>query len=272
MSNSQSQWSSKVREQWLLVAFWGLLGAAVGSFLNVVADRLPEGESLLTPSSRCPACGRPLSLIELVPVLSYLALRGRCRTCGSPIGVRTLAVELGTGLLFGTAAWKAVAGEPWGWIALVFASAYLAVLVVVTVTDLERGLILNKVIVPAIGLGLLGPLLTDRSDLLSHLGSGLLGAGVIVVIILLVPRGMGWGDARLAGFIGLVTGQPGVLFALFVGFVSGGIVAGALLASGRRKAGETIPLGPFLALGGAAALLYGEELLRAFHALAATLA
>jgi leader peptidase (prepilin peptidase)/N-methyltransferase len=91
---------------------------------------------------------------------------------------------------------------------------------------------------------------------------------VILLILLLVPGGMGWGDLRLAGFVGLVTGLPGVLFALFVAFVSGGVVAGALLASGRRRRGDTLPLGPFLALGGTVVLLYGDVLVRAFWALA----
>jgi len=255
----------------LLISFWAVSGTAVGSFLNVLADRLPEGGSFLSPPSHCAACGRRLAPVEMAPVLSYLWLRGRCRACTASIGARTLAVELGTGTLFALAAWRIAPSSLAEWARLIFASACLAVLVVVTVTDLEHGLILNRVIYPAIGLGLVGSLLVDWPDLLSHLGGGLLGAGVIALIILLVPGGMGWGDVRLAGFIGLITGLPGLLFALFVGFVSGGIVAGTLLASGRRKTGETIPLGPFLALGGGAALLYSEEMLNAFHALSASL-
>lgn len=254
----------------LLIAFWAVLGTAVGSFLNVAADRLPGEASLLSPPSHCERCGRRLSPVELVPVWSYLALRGRCRTCGAPIGVRSLGVELSTGLLFALAASRSVPSNLREWVALLLTSAYLAVLVVVTVTDMEHGLILNRVIVPALGLGLIGALLTGGwPGLLSRLGGGLLGAGVIALIITLVPGGMGWGDARLAGFVGLVTGLPGVLFALFVAFVSGGVVAGVLLVSGHRRPGDTVPLGPFLALGGGAVLLYGEEILRAFHALAA---
>ncbi len=251
-----------------LIVFWGFLGSAVGSFLNVVADRLPEGGSLLHPPSHCEACGRRLTAPELLPVLSYLALRGRCRTCKAPVGARVLAVELGTGLLFALAACKIAPATPSAWIALLLASTYLAVLVAVTVTDLEHGLILDRVTFPAIGLGLLGALLAGGPGLLYRLGGGLLGAGVIVLVIVLVPHGMGWGDAKLAGFVGLVTGLPGVLFALFVAFISGGLVAGVLLALGHRKRRDTIPLGPFLALGGGAALLFGNEMLRAFQALA----
>lgn len=255
----------------VLVAFWAVVGAAVGSFLNVVADRLPQGGSLLAPPSHCAGCGRTLGAADLVPVVSFLALRGRCRTCGAAIGWRVLWVELGTGLLFALAAWRIAPLTMGSWAALLLTSACLAVLVVVTVTDLERGLILNRVMVPAIGLGLLVALSAGWPGLFWHLVAGLLGAGVIALIIALVPGGMGWGDARLAGFIGLATGLPGLFLALFIGFVSGGLVGGALLAGRRLRRGDTVPLGPFLAFGGAATLLFEAELLRAFHTLSAAL-
>ncbi len=250
---------------------WTLLGAVVGSFLNVVADRLPAGGSLLSPPSHCETCGRRLRALELVPVLSYLALRGHCSTCGATVSVRLLAVELGSSLLFALAAWRVTPADLGSWAALLLTSVYLAVLLVVTVTDLEHGLILDKVILPAVVLGVIGSLLAGWPGLGRHLGGGVLGAAVIALIIWIVPGGMGWGDAKLAGFVGLVTGLPGVLFALFVAFISGGVVAGSLMATGRRKRGETIPLGPFLAFGGATALLFGAELLNAFYALAALL-
>ncbi|HEY76333.1 MAG TPA: prepilin peptidase [Thermoflexia bacterium] len=252
----------------LLAIFWGLMGAAVGSFLNVVADRLPTGGSLLSPPSHCPHCGTQLRPAELVPVVSYLALRGRCRSCGAPIGRRTLIVEAGTGLLFALAAHRLPPMSLRGWIELILVSMYLGVLVVVTVTDIEHGLILNRVMYPALGIGAVGAVLMGWPEGAYRLAGGAVGAGVILLILLLVPGGMGWGDLRLAGFVGLVTGLPGVLFALFVAFVSGGVVAGALLASGRRRRGDTLPLGPFLALGGTVVLLYGDVLVRAFWALA----
>lgn len=255
----------------LVALAWGALGTATGSFLNVVADRLPAGKSLLSPPSHCPACGRRLRAAELVPIFSYLALRGRCRACGASVGVRTPAVEGATGLLFALAAWRIAPADLGRWASLLLTSAYLAVLVVVAITDLEHGLILDRVILPATGLGLLGALLTGWPGLLHHLGGSLLGAGAITLIITLVPGGMGWGDAKLAGFVGLVTGLPGVLFALFVAFVSGGLVAAMLMATGRRRVGDRVPLGPFLAFGGGVALLYGEEMVQAFNALSALL-
>jgi leader peptidase (prepilin peptidase)/N-methyltransferase len=251
-----------------LVGFWAVLGAAVGSFLNVVVDRLPVGDSIIAPPSHCEACSRRLRPLEMVPVLSYLLLRGRCRTCGASVGLRVLVVELGTGLLFALLAWRVSLLAPGGWVSLVLTSAYLAVLVVSTATDLEHGLILDKVMLPAVALGLVGSLTAGWPGLARYLGGGVLGAAVIAFIIWVVPGGMGWGDAKLAGFIGLVTGLPGMLFALFIAFVMGGVVAGVLMATGRRKRGETIPLGPFLALGGAATLLFGAELLEGFYTLA----
>jgi leader peptidase (prepilin peptidase)/N-methyltransferase len=252
----------------LFIVFWTMVGLAVGSFLNVVADRLPADESIAAPPSHCGACGRPLAAWEMIPVLSFLALRGQCCTCHMRIGLRVLWVELGTGGLFALAAWLHPVADWRAGANVVLTSVYLAVLVVVTVTDLEYGLILDAVIVPAMVLAVFGALVVDVQNWPLHLVSGIVGGGVIALIIALVPEGMGWGDAKLAALIGTVTGWPGVAFALFVGFVTGGIIAGALLATGRKARGQTIALGPFLAFGGALILLTGDAALRLFYALA----
>ena len=245
------------------------MGLAVGSFLNVVADRLPNDESIVSPPSYCGVCGRKLMGLEMIPVVSFLALRGRCRTCGASIGARVLWVELATGVLFAWAASRASLSDWHGLLHLVLVSTYFAVLVVVTVTDLEHGLILDKVIYPAVALALIEILLTGPQAWLSRVLGGVVGAGVIALIIWLSSEGMGWGDAKLAGFIGLVTGWPGMGFALFLAFVVGGLVAGVLLATGRKRRGQTVALGPFLAVGGAILLLVGTETaLNVFHSLA----
>ena len=245
------------------------MGLAVGSFLNVVADRLPDDESIVSPPSRCGACGRKLTGLEMIPVVSFLALRGRCRTCGASIGARVLWVELATGVLFAWTASRALSSDWRGLLHLVVVSAYFAVLIAVTVTDLEHGLILDKVIYPAIALALIEILLTGPPVWLSRVLGGAVGAGVIALIIWLSSEGMGWGDAKLAGFIGLITGWPGVGFALFLAFVVGGLVAGVLLATRRKRRGQTVALGPFLAAGGALILLVGSDVaLNVFHSLA----
>jgi leader peptidase (prepilin peptidase)/N-methyltransferase len=253
----------------MLILFWTLMGLAVGSFLNVIADRLPADESIVSPPSRCGACGRKLTALEMIPVVSFLALRGRCRTCGASIGVRVLWVELATGVLFAWTASRASSSDWRGLLHLVVVSAYFAVLIAVTVTDLEHGLILDKVIYPAIALALIEILLAGPPVWLSRVLGGAVGAGVIALIIWLSSEGMGWGDAKLAGFIGLITGWPGVGFALFLAFVVGGLVAGVLLATGRKRRGQTVALGPFLAAGGAVLLLVGTNAaLNVFHWLA----
>ena len=245
------------------------MGLAVGSFLNVVADRLPADGSIVSPPSHCGACGRKLTALEMVPVVSFLALRGRCRTCGASIGVRVLWVELATGVLFAWTASRVSLSDWRGLLHLVVVSAYFAVLIAVTVTDLEHGLILDKVIYPAIALALIEILLAGPQMWPSRVLGGAVGAGVIALIIWLSSEGMGWGDAKLAGFIGLITGWPGVGFALFLAFVVGGLVAGVLLATGRKRRGQTVALGPFLAAGGAVLLLVGTDAaLNVFHWLA----
>jgi len=251
---------------WLI--FWGVAGTAVGSFLNVAADRLPVGQSVASPPSHCPNCERLLRGWELIPVAGYVLVHGRCRTCGHAIGKRSPLVELGTGLLFILAAWLAqpVGWRDWLWLALT--TIYLSIFLLVTMTDLAQGLILNKVIWPGIWLAAAAALLDGWPGFGWRWLAGGLGAGLIVLIIKLVPGGIGWGDVRLTGFIGLVTGLPGLWFALFVGFVLGGLIAAVLLAMGKVKRGDTLPLGPFLALGGAAALLFGPQLEQGFYALA----
>jgi leader peptidase (prepilin peptidase) / N-methyltransferase len=253
----------------MLIIFWTLMGLAVGSFLNVVADRLPDDESIVSPPSHCGACERKLTALEMVPVVSFLALRGRCRTCGASIGVRVLWVELATGVLFAWTASRALSSDWRDLLHLVVVSAYFAVLIAVTVTDLEHGLILDKVIYPAIALALIEILLGGPQMWLSRVSGGAVGVGIIALIIWLSSEGMGWGDAKLAGFIGLITGWPGVGFALFLAFVVGGLAAGVLLTTGRKQRGQTVALGPFLAAGGAVLLLVGTDAaLNVFHWLA----
>jgi leader peptidase (prepilin peptidase) / N-methyltransferase len=251
----------------LTIVTWSFVGAAIGSFLNVVADRLPKHRSLMVPPSCCPACGHALTPRELIPIVSYLAQRGRCRECGDRIGPRVVVVEAITAVLFALAAVRWT-GPGWAAIGeLVLVSFALSVLVLITITDLEHGLILDKVSIPAINLAVGVALYRGWPTMLHHGLGGILGAGLIAAIILLVPGGMGWGDAKLAGFIGLMTGLAGLPFALFISFVSGGLIAGVLLASGRVTRRDTMPLGPFLAVGGAVTLLYLDQLQRGFSLL-----
>ncbi|MCL0076421.1 prepilin peptidase [Dehalococcoidia bacterium] len=246
-----------------------IIGICVGSFLNVCIDRLPRGQSIVNPPSHCPTCGRKLKRIELIPLVSYLWLRGRCRSCGTGIPRRVVGVELGTGLLFAFLSFSYGFGVEFLVLALC-GSLFL----VLAVIDLEHGLILNKIVYPAIGISLLlspfwpslgfaRPFLGGTGMLHSFLGSlsgGLIFAALLFVIALIYSGGMGWGDVKMAALIGLITGFPSVLMAMMLSLVSSGIVAILLLALRLRSRKEAIPFGPFLSLGAFIALLWGQEL------------
>lgn len=234
----------------------GLAGLAVGSFLNVVIDRIPRGQSVVHPRSRCPACRRDLAARELIPVVSYLMLRGRCRTCRTRIPVRVPLVEAGTGLLF---------AFMWGYfskpeLALV-ASLFGAALIALSIIDLEHQRIPNSLVYPALGLGAAASLTPGLGPWYRHLAGGALAFVVLLGIALVMRGAMGMGDVKLAAFVGLVVGFPNALVALFIAFLLGGLIAASLLLAGRVSRKDPIPFGPFLSVGGLTALIAGEEMI-----------
>lgn len=253
-----------------------VIGACVGSFLNVCIDRLPQGLSILRPPSHCPGCGRRLKPLDLIPILSYLALRGRCRHCGSSIPPRVLAVELGVGALF-VLLYVHYGPDP----GLVVAAAYISLFLLLAVTDLEQGLIPNSVVYPAVAASILVAPFRPQIGLAGMLpyGDGALGSLIIVLgggavcflvflAIALVSRGgMGGGDIKMAALAGMAIGLANVPAALLICWVSGGVVAILLVLLRVRRQKDTIPFGPFLALGSAIALLWGEQLTRWYLAL-----
>jgi leader peptidase (prepilin peptidase)/N-methyltransferase len=228
-----------------------LFGLVIGSFLNVVIARLPERRSLWRPGSACPACGAAIAWYDNIPMLSFLALRGRCRACDVAISWRYPAVELLTAAAF-LGAWLAFG--PTG--RFVVASALLAALIAITVIDLEHQIIPDVITLPGIVAGVLIGMGTGAW--LDSLIGVLVGGGVFFVIILVQPGGMGGGDMKLGGMLGAFLGWKVLLFSLFVAVTLGGALAIALLATGLRGRKDPIPFGPFLALGGATGLLWGE--------------
>ena len=254
----------------LLTVAAGILGLAIGSFLNVCIDRLPRGESIVTRRSYCEACGRRLPPGDLVPVLSYLVLRGRCRSCGAHIPLRVLIVELLTGIAFAAIVFT-YSLTPVGLLLLL----YTCILVVVFFTDLEQGLILNIVVYPSIIIALLAAL-TVEPWWLGRIGpiplvSAALGAvtGFVFLFVVAVASrgGMGWGDVKFAAFMGAAVGFPLILVALFTGIVVGGATGAVLLLSGRKSRRQAIPFGPFLAIGTMVTLLWGQQMLEWYLAL-----
>jgi leader peptidase (prepilin peptidase)/N-methyltransferase len=234
-----------------------VLGLAVGSFLNVLIDRLPEERSILWPRSHCPICETVLAARDLVPVLSYLLLRGRCRYCSAPIPLRVFLVEAGTGLLFGLLWVRYGTSLDFAFVALVG-----CVFIVALVVDFEHHLVPNRLIYPAIGAALLAMPLAVGPDLPQALTGGVVGLALLLLIVLVYPQGMGLGDVKLAALVGLVVGFPLVLLAMFSSFVLGGAVGAAAVLARRTGMKDAFPFAPFLVTGGMVALLYGEEILR----------
>jgi leader peptidase (prepilin peptidase)/N-methyltransferase len=245
----------------LALPFAALVGLAIGSFLNVVAWRLPRGESLSSPPSRCPSCETPIKPSDNIPVLSWLLLRGRCRKCGEQIAARYPLVEAATAALY-----VAVVAAKWGdAAAIALGVALVTVLVPVTLIDLEHRIIPNKLTLPfailavALGLGL------DPAGVPEQLIAGTAAAGFFLAAVLAYPRGMGMGDVKLAGVMGLYLGRA-VAPALFIGLMAGVVVGAVIIARKGAKEGRktAVPFGPFLALGAVAAIFAGDELVGAY--------
>ncbi len=234
-----------------------LLGAVVGSFLNVVTARLPRRESLLTPPSRCPACRSPIRWYDNLPVVSFLWLKGRCRDCGAPIAWRYPVVEAVTAGLFWLAVWRIGVR-----IDLVPALAFLSALVVITAIDLDHQVIPDRITLPGIPLGLLANLLTKELSLWDSVVGILAGGGIFFVIILVSRGGMGGGDMKLGAMIGAFLGWKLTILTIFFAVFVGGATAVWLLLLGVRSRKDPVPFGPFLALGSVASLFWGEEILR----------
>jgi len=239
-----------------LSIIFGLLGMAVGSFLNVCADRLPERKSLLSPPSHCDSCQRRLAAADLVPVFSYIFLLGRCRYCGARIPLRVPLVELATGATFAFLFWYF--GLTWQfWLYIVYAS----VLLVLAVIDLQRGLLLNVIVYPAAALALVVGFFVPEFSIYKGVLGGAVGFAALALVVLISRGGMGWGDVKMAGLIGLMTGFPAVFPALLLGIVAGGFIAALLLLTGKKSRKDAVPFGPFLALGAFVALIWGQQLI-----------
>ena len=240
-----------------LIPFAALMGAVIGSFLNVVIVRLPQNESLILPRSRCRACATELPWFDNIPVLSFVALRGRCRACDAAISWRYPIVEATTALLFVLAAWQ---GPSPG--RLLTDWLFVSVLVVVAGIDIDHQVIPDRITLPGIGVGVLLSFLGIRASWLESLLGIAVGGGLLFAVILLSGGGMGGGDMKLGAMIGAFLGYKLALLALFVAVILGGLVAVALLSTGIRRRKDPIPFGPFLAAGAALAMLWGEAVLR----------
>lgn len=232
----------------------GGFGLLLGSFLNVVAYRLPRGESLAMPASHCTSCETPIKPYDNIPVLSWLVLRGRCRACREPVSWRYPLVEGVTGvLLVAVVLAKGADSDVWLGLALVL------MLVPVTLIDIDHRIIPNKLMLlgTVVSIGLV--LATRPESLTEHLIAAAGAGGFLLLAALAYPAGMGMGDVKLAAVLGLFLGRsvgPAMLFALIAGSVVGAAIIARMGVKEGRKTG--IPFGPYLAFGGLVGLFAGD--------------
>jgi leader peptidase (prepilin peptidase) / N-methyltransferase len=243
-------------QQTMEVTFAGLLGAVVGSFLNVVTYRLPRHESLVAPGSHCPACGTPVKPYDNIPIVSYLLLRGRCRSCSAPISKRYPLVEAMTAALcVGAVLTRHTAAG------IVLGVVLILLLVPAALIDLEHRIIPNRITALGALLGLGIGVALDPSGEPERLLAGAIAGGLLLVAALAYPGGMGMGDVKLAAVMGLFLGRDvaaAMMLALLLGAVVG---AGIIARKGSREGRKTaVPFGPFLAAGGVIAVFAGHQL------------
>jgi leader peptidase (prepilin peptidase)/N-methyltransferase len=238
------------------LAFAAPFGLLIGSFLNVVAYRLPRGESLVKPRSRCTSCGTEVRAIDNVPVLSWLVLRGRCRHCSAQISARYPVIELLTAVVFGAVVLaRGVHPE------LLLALPFAAMLIAVADIDQEHGIVPNRILAPLAVWGVAVAAVVEPGKLPEHLIAGAAAFSFLLAAALIYPAGMGMGDVKLAGVMGLYLGVS-VAPAMLIAFLTGSVVGIAIMlrhGAGARK--RAVRFGPFLALGGIVALVAGPDLI-----------
>ena len=241
-------------------ALAAVLGLCVGSFLNVCIYRLPRRQSLASPPSRCPRCERPLRWYHNIPLVSWIALRGRCAYCQAPISIQYPIIELLTALVWVLIVWM----TPVGWLLasrLVLATA----LIVLFMIDLEHQLLPNVITLPGILVGLAFSFVAPPGPVDSFLGI-LLGGGVLYGIaaayyLLRKEEGMGMGDVKMLAMVGAFLGWKAVLLTLVLSSFAGAVIGMAMMGLQRGSLRYALPFGTFLAVGTLIAMLFGDAIL-----------
>ncbi len=245
--------------QWVWLLYAALFGAVVGSFLNVVIYRLPLGQSIVTPPSKCPRCGYRLRWFDNVPIFGWLLLKGRCRNCQSPISVQYPAVELITAVVFVLVVWLTPPGP-----LLATRLLLVCILIVLFGIDLEHQILPNSITLPGIVAGLLLSTIAPPG-LRDALIGVVLGAAILYAIawgyyLWRREEGLGMGDVKMLAMIGAFLGWKAVLVTLVLSSFSGAVIGVALIASRRGDMKLALPFGTFLAIGALVAMLAGEPM------------
>lgn len=249
----------------LYITAFALLGAAVGSFLNVCIDRLPENKSIAYPPSRCDACQKHLPVKDLIPVLSYLWLRGRCSFCKAAIPARILWVEISIGTVFALLyLYYGLSAE------LTVTAFYFCLFLVILVIDLEKLIVMPVIIIFGLIAAIAFSIFMAESALIPDLASaaigGATGLGIFLVIYTVAffiyrGKGFGFGDVYIGTLMGFVLGFPNIMVGILLSFWIGGITAIVLVAIKLKGMKQAVPLGVFLSLGTIVTLLWGTDML-----------
>ena len=237
-----------------------ILGSCIGSFLNVVIDRLSSGKSIVTPQSHCDKCKRFLTPLELIPVLSYIYLKGRCKTCHTKLSIQYPLSEIVTGLIFGYLMWFVI-NTGLSFVYWIYLCIIFSCLIVVIGTDLKKRIILDEIVFFGTVVSFLYILFFDPASLLSHIFSAFVFLGFFLFLFLITKgKGMGFGDVKFSFFMGLTLGYPQIIVGFYLAFLTGALVS-LILVIGRVKSFKsTVPFGAYLALAMGISLLFGDVL------------
>ncbi|TXG76518.1 prepilin peptidase [Candidatus Dojkabacteria bacterium] len=231
-----------------------ILGIVIGSFLNVIIDRIPRGEKI-TGRSHCESCSKTLKWFDLVPVFSFLLTQGKCRYCHSPLSYQYPIVEILTGVLF------LYSFLIFPILLLPFYLFFILIFIVIFFIDLKYGIIPDKIIFPALPIAVIYILLSNQ-NLLVHILSGILSFSFFYALYLFTRRkGMGFGDVKFALLLGLVLGFPGTIIALYVAFLTGAAVGSILILWKKKKMKSEVPFGPFLVLGCIVTIFFSDQII-----------
>jgi len=243
----------------LIIAF--IMGACIGSFLNVCICRIPESKSIVSPGSACPKCNTFIKFYDNIPIISWLLLFGKCRTCSEPISARYPLVELLTGLL-------ALASVIRFGISIDFLIYYIFIstLVIITFIDLDHQIIPDVISLPGIPIGLMASLVLVSLSFKDSLIGMIVGGGSLFLVawgyqIVTGKEGMGGGDIKLLAMIGAFIGWKGVLFTIFIASATGSVIGAVLMLFSQKDLKFAVPFGPFLSIGAIAYLFFGPELI-----------
>jgi leader peptidase (prepilin peptidase)/N-methyltransferase len=232
-----------------------LMGLIIGSFLNVCIDRIPQGKSVIYPPSHCESCGKSLKPIELIPLISYLLLRGRCRHCGTSLSWRYPGLELLTGFIFFLVYYFTPLG-----VRLLPYLTLSSILIVISFIDLDHFRIPSSLILTGLFAGIISNTIWPFIDFFDAFLGFITGGGILLFIALVSKGGMGGGDVKLGAMIGFFLGWKQALLTIFIGAIFAATVGVIFIIGKKRSRKEAIPFGPFLSLGALISLIWGEKL------------